>query len=196
MTSDLGVLRELIKEDALVKIEKTDYGRKVAKLEETGDGTDQNRYSIRIKGIPDDAVIIKTDMFPAPKSIFKNLKGECKRADFVIIASTRSKNYIVYMEMKKSRGDGDIVKQLKGSECFVSYCRAIADRFWDDQPNFLDSNSYKSRFVSITKIGISKSRTRPRGSADPHDTPERMLIIDYINDGNEVHFSKLIHGHG
>ena len=193
MTSDLDVLRELINEDALVKLEKTRYGGNVAELEETGDGTDEDRYSIQIKGIPDDAVIIKTDVFPAPKKIFKCGRGECKRADYAIVASSRSKNYIVYMEMKKGRGGGDIVKQLKGSECFVSYCRAIADRFWD-QPNFLDSNSYKSRFVSIKKIGIRKSRTRPHGSADPHDTPERMLRIDYINDGDGVHFSRLICG--
>ena len=195
MTSDLDVLRELINDGALVQLSgEPGHGRRPAKLEETGDDTDENRYSIRIKGIPDDAVVIKTDAFPAPKSIFKCLRGECKRADYVIIASTGSKNYIVYMEMKKGKGDrGDIVDQLKGSECFVSYCRAIAGLFWN-RPNFLDSNSYESRFVSITKIGISKSRTRAHGSAGLHDAPERMLKIDNVKDEGGVHFSRLLHG--
>ena len=195
MTSDLDVLRELINDGALVQLSgEPGHGRRPAKLEETGNDTDENRYSIWIKGIPDDAVIIKTDAFPAPKSIFKCGRGECKRADYVIVASTGSKNYIVYMEMKKGRGDrGNIVDQLKGSECFVSYCRAIAGRFWN-RPNFLDSNSCESRFVSITKIGISKSPTRPRGSAGLHDAPEKMMRIDYVGDGGGVHFSKLIRG--
>ena len=196
MTSDLGVLRELIKGDALVKLEKTGYGGNFAELEETGDGPDENRYSIRITRIPDDAVIIKTDMFPDPRSIFKGLKGECKckRADYALVASNGSNNYIVYMEIKKGKGDrGGIINQLKGSECFVSYCRAIAGRFWN-RPNFLDSDSYENRFVSITKIGISKSRTRARGSAGLHDAPERMLKIDNVKDGGGVHFSRLLHG--
>ena len=199
MTSDLGVLRELIKKTALVKLEKTGYGGKFAELEETGDGPDENRYSIRIKGIPDDAVIIKTDAFPDTRSIFKGLQGECKRADYAIVASTRSKNYIVYMEMKKDKSDGDIVKQLKGSECFVSYCRAIVDQFWPNQPNFLGFDSYESRFVSFTKIRITKSPTRVHKpqtqvhvGADLHDTPEYMLRIDYVKDGNGIHFNKLI----
>lgn len=189
MTSDLDVLRELIHEDALVRLEGPDHGRGVAALEEADD---PDRYSIRIKGVPNDAVVIKTDAFPAPKSIFKCGRGECKRADYVIVASSGKKSYVVYVEMKKGKANPrDIVDQLKGSECFVSYCRAIVCRFWS-RPDFL--GPCESRFVSITKIGISKSRTRKRRRAGRHDAPESMLKIDDIRDGGEVHFSKLING--
>ena len=187
MTSDLDVLRELINEDALVQFEESAHERRVAVLKEADD---PDRYSITIKGVPKDTVVIKTDAFPAPERIFKCERGECKRADYVIVASSGRRSYVVYVEMKQGKGNPrDIVAQLKGSECFVSYCRAIACRFWD-QPNFL--SSCESRFVSITKIGISKSRTRQPRHAGRHDAPESMLKIDNIKDGGELHFSKLI----
>ena len=189
MTSDLDVLRELIHEDALARFEAPDHGRRVAVLEEAGD---PDRYSIRIKGIPKDAVVIRTDAFPAPKDTFKCRRGECKRADYVIVASSGMKSYVVHVEMKKGKGNPrDIVAQLKGSECFVSYCRAIACRFWS-RPDFLAP--CESRFVSITKIGISKSRTREPRYPGRHDTPESMLKLDNIKDGGGVHFSRLING--
>ena len=189
MTSDLDVLRELIHEKALARLEGPDHGKRVAVLEEGGDS---GRYSIRIKGIPNDAVVIKTDAFPAPKSIFKCRRGECKRADYVIVASSGKKSYVVYVEMKKGKGNQpDIVAQLKGSECFLSYCRAIACRFWS-RPNFLDP--CESRFVSITRIEVPKTRTRERRHAGRHDKPESMLKIDYVGDGGVLPLRKLIHG--
>ena len=186
MTTDLDVLRELINEDALVQFEKRGHGGRVAELKEVDDS---GRYSIRITGIPKDAVVIKTDAFPAPKGIFKCERGECKRADYVIVASFGKRSYVVYVEMKRGKFKRDIVSQLKGSECFVSYCRAIACRFWG-RSNFL--SSCESRFVSITKIGLRKSPTREPHRAGRHHAPERMLKIDNIKDGGQLHFSKLI----
>lgn len=189
MTSDLDVLRELIHEDALARLERPEHGRRVAVLEETGG---RDRYSIKIKGVPNDAVVIKTDAFPAPKGIFKCQRGECKRADYVIVTSFEKKSYVVYVEMKKGKDNPrDIVAQLKGSECFISYCRAIACRFWD-QPNFL--SSCESRFVSITNIGLRKSPTRKPRYHGRHDAPESMLKIDDVRDGGPLHLSRLIKG--
>lgn len=190
MTSDLDVLRELINENALVRLEGPDYGR-VAVLEEAG-APGRIQYSIKIKGIPNDAVVIKTDAFPPPRSIFTCRRGECKRADYVIVASSKKGNFIVYMEMKRGRGKRrDIVDQLKGSECLISYCQAIACGFWN-RPNFL--GPYERRFVSFTKIGISKSRTRDVRPTWLHDAPDRMCTIGTIRSGGEVNFRRLING--
>lgn len=188
MTSDLDVLRELINEDALVRLDGSDHEGRVAVLEEVTD-SGRIQYSIKITKVPDNAVVIKADAFPAPRRIFRCQRGECKRGDYIIMASFRNKSYVVYVEMKKGKGDSDVVHQLKGSECFVSYCQAIAGRFWS-RPNFL--GPCESRFVSITKIGISRFGTRERRQADLHDEPERMLKIDYIRDGGELPFIRLI----
>ena len=188
MTSDLDVLRELINQDAFVRLDGSDHEGRVAVLEEVTD-SGRIQYSVKITKVPDNAVVIKADAFPAPRNIFKCQRGECKRADYIIVASFGNRSYVVYVEMKKGKGDPNVVHQLKGSECFVSYCRAIACRFWGRE-NFL--SPCESRFVSITKIGESKFGTRRRRQADLHDDPERMLKIDYIRDGGKLPFSRLI----
>ena len=119
--SDLDVLRELVNERALVPLMETPYGKKTVVLSESG-SQGGIQYSIKIKGIPDDAAVVKTDMFSSPKSIFSCQKGECKRADYVIVTNSETANFIVHVEMKRGEGSaGEIIDQLKGSECFIAY---------------------------------------------------------------------------
>ena len=189
--SDLDVLQELIYEGALIPLMETPYGGKIVVLGES-DSQGGIQYSIKIKGIPDDSVVVKTDMFPSPRGIFSCQRGECKRADYVIVTNSETDNFIVHVEMKKGEGNAsEIINQLKGSECFIAYCRAIVCRFWQ-QSRFLDR--YESRFVTFRRIGTRKSRTRESYPSVPNDIPERMFRISTVKDGGEVHFSKLIRG--
>ncbi len=50
-----------------------------------------------------------SDVFSSPKKIFKNTKGECKRADFVIIAKGEKGSWIIYIEMKRSNYGSEAV---------------------------------------------------------------------------------------
>lgn len=185
--SDLAVLHELIKREAQVSLTTTSYGKRTAALEEsTPQGNVQ--YSIQIKGIPNDAIVIKTDMFPAPDSIFTCQKGECKRADYVIIASSSKGNFILYIEMKKGRGKSrEIVDQLKGSACFISYCREIGRQFWQQQ-DFLGSG-YKHRFVTIREIGTDRRPTVEKPQFGLNDSPQNALKI--IGKAS-LHFRELV----
>ncbi len=93
---------------------------------------------ITIKGLPSNSIIIKADAFSSPNSIFNGMKGECKRSDYVIICKTDSREWIIIIEMKKTRdGQEEIIKQLKGSLCFIEYCRKIVKEFWN-QDDFLN----------------------------------------------------------
>ena len=189
--SDLDVLQELINERALVPLMETPYGGRIVVLGESG-SQGEMQYSIKIKGIPNDAVVVKTDMFPSPEGIFSCQRGECKRADYVIVTNSETDNFIVHVEMKKGEGSaGEIIDQLKGSECFIAYCRAIVCSFWQ-QSRFLDR--YESRFVTFRRIGTRKSRTRESRSSVLHDVPERMFRISDVGNGGEVHFGRLIKG--
>ena len=85
MMSDFEILRALIRDEALAPVEFP-HGKKVIVLEEPGH-QQQSAYSLRIKNVPDDVVAFRADAFPAPNHLFRNDKGECKRADFVVIAS-------------------------------------------------------------------------------------------------------------
>ena len=176
MMSDIVILKEMIKTTAVVPLEAYHSKNKVTLEEPPPAG-----YSVTIYGMPDDdqTIVIKSDAFTAPKDIFADSKHECKRADFVIVAETDGKKVIICIEMKAGGGksEAEIIQQLKGAKCFVSYCREIGQSFWNHQ-NFL--KDYVYRFVSIRKISISKKPTRPLKRMEIeeiHDRPDRMLKI-------------------
>jgi hypothetical protein len=168
--SDISILKEMIKDTATVPL-KDDHGKKKVILEEPPPAN----YSVTIHGMPDDnqTIIIKADVFKAPKEIFANSKHECKRSDFVIVADTDRKKVIICIELKAGKGK-EIVQQLKGAQCFVAYCREIGQSFWNEQDFLKD---YEYRFVSITNIGLSKRTTRPPKETDTGKSPDQMLKI-------------------
>lgn len=174
--SDLATLHELISNMAQAQQVQEQYGRKGVILEERGDGQ-QAGYTVYLRNVPDDSIAIKADQFPSPEGIFSNSRGECKRADYVLVAETADGNWILYVEMKSGKANRDeVVKQLKGAECFLAYCRAVGRRFWSDR-KFLDQQRYKQRFVCIDGINLNKKTTRLSRHSKLHDTPENVLTI-------------------
>ncbi|TAN71941.1 MAG: hypothetical protein EPN14_11125 [Gallionella sp.] len=168
--SDLDILHQMIKDDAKVSlIDK--HGKKSVLLSEP----QHPDSSVTIAGMPDNAIIIKTDAFTPPKSVFNGSKGECKRADFVIVADTGNKKSIVCIEIKaKKASEKEIIQQLSGAKCFIVYCQAIGELFWKQQ-DFLAGYSF--RFISIGHTSIPKRPTRINPLEGVHDHPERMLKI-------------------
>ena len=180
----ISILKELVQSSACVSITSNPYGRNIVTLVEP------NQYSVTINGMPssDDAIVIKIDNFPAPKSIFKGTKGECKRADFVIISKVGNKKIVIYIEIKSKATTSqarDIIRQLKGAQCVVKYAQEIGCAFWGSDP--LDG--FESRYVCLRNISISKRKTRINTSSSIHDSPERMLKI---NCPNNLQFNELV----
>ncbi|BAZ33221.1 hypothetical protein NIES4074_57310 [Cylindrospermum sp. NIES-4074] len=187
--SDIAILKQMIKATATVSLAERKVGTHLnysVTLTET-----QDNYSVTIDGMPtpNEVIVINADLFEAPRNVFNGSRGECKRADFIIIADTDTERIILCIELKKNRDSPKtIIQQLKGAKCFVAYCQEIGKVFWNQQ-NFLDT--YQYRFVGIGYIPISKTKTRPdrrnqitiSTSNTTHDCPERMLKIsrqDYI----------------
>ncbi|MCO6433798.1 hypothetical protein [Nitrosomonas nitrosa] len=167
--SDIEILNQLIKDSAKVQLNLTN-GKNQLKLEDL-----QSNTSIAISGVPDDTVVIKADIFRSPDSIFNGTKGECKRADFIVVADDGKKKVIICIEMKACRdSEKEIIQQLMGARCFINYCKEIGKEFWN-QKNFLDGYAY--RFVSINHISIPKNKTRIDRNSELHDRPDRMLKI-------------------
>lgn len=193
MKTDLEILRELLKKEVLVEIEESHNGRKIVKLHEPK-CTEHNGYTVAIQQIPNDVVVVKIDKFPAPKTIFNGSEGECKRADFVIITQMtikqKKKNLIIFIELKKGKGgsEADIIQQLKGAKCVITYCRSIGQEFWKQQ-DFLNPNKYEYRFVSIRNIGLNKRVSYEKPKQGLHNCPEKMLKI---TSPNYLEFRKLV----
>jgi len=143
--------------------------------------------SVVIAGIPHDSIIIKADAFQSPDTVFTGLKGEGKRADFVIVSSNGNRNLILYMEMKKTKGSlKEVIQQLTGARCFMHYCQEVGKSFWKEKDFLKD---YQHRFVSIGHTSIPKRKTRMERQQGKHDTPEKVMKIDWPN---RLQFNRLV----
>jgi hypothetical protein len=176
---DAAILAQLIKSSATVPLEDK-YGKSVLTLREP-----QAPDSIvTISNVPTDTLAIKVDAFAAPDAVFNGTHGECKRADYVLISPER--RTIIYIEIKRTRdGLAEIVKQLKGAECFVNYCRNIGQTFWNEA-SFLQD--YRHRFVSFGHTTIPQRKTKIERLAARHDSPSAPLKIDWPH---HVQFNQL-----
>ena len=185
--SDFRILRDLIAEDALVLTESDEHGKGTLILKEEGGSA---TYSLMIRRVPDNALAIKADRFPEPR--FRGDRGERKRADFIIVAATGKKKWIVYIELKAGKTPSRAVKQqLMGAECLLAYCRAVGRTFWQ-QTGFLDRREYNQRFVCVSRINVNKKPTRSKRTPAVHDTPENMLRIESPN--GTLQFNRLVRG--
>lgn len=173
--SDLDILNEMIKNTAKIAPKNNNRGLEV-KLTEP----QQPNSSATIFGLPNDAIIIKMDKFKVPDTILNCSKGKCKRSDFVIIADTGNKKVIIHIEIKaaKKGPKKDIINQLKGSDCVVTYCRKIGQNFCGNQDFLKD---YELRFVALIHTRLPKTKTRQEHKNEVHDSPDNMLIIDTTN---------------
>lgn len=168
--TDLEILREMIKDAAKVEVAEH-YGRKMVELVES----QHPGSTVTVFGLPDDAIVIKVDAFQSPDAVFVGSRGECKRADFVIIGEVRDTQVVIYIEMKATKArEHEIIHQLTGAQCFLAYCCEIGKTFWR-QPMFLGGRV--ERFVSISHTSINKTPTRVTRQSPVHDRPERMLKL-------------------
>lgn len=179
--NDIEILREMLVPDIQIPLQQG-RGRPSVELIDAQAGT-----TVAIKGIPHDAIVIRAEDFEAPLAVFDGSKGERKRADFVIVSVNENGKWIICIETQ--RGDykkpAEVVAQLKGAQCFISYCKCIGKSFWKVE-EFLDG--YQYRFVSIANIeGKTKKQKTLPIPGKLHDSPEEFLKAR----GSSHHFSKL-----
>ena len=179
--NDIEILREMLVPDIQIPLQQG-RGRPSVELIDAQAGT-----TVAIKGIPHDVIVIRAEDFEAPLAVFDGSKGERKRADFVIVSIHENGKWIICIETQ--RGDykkpAEVVAQLKGAQCFISYCKCIGKSFWKVE-EFLDG--YQYRFVSIANIeGKTKKQKTLPIPGKLHDSPEEFLKAR----GSSHHFSKL-----
>ena len=187
--SDIDLLRKMIKESVIVP--HSNNGKNTYSVKLSEHGQHKTSYAIKISGLPQDSITFKADKFPEAVNFYKGTRGENKRADYIIVADNGSKKRILFIEVKSGNNyeNKKIAQQLKGAECVVAHCRAVAEKFWDED-SLLDSNDYKNRFISIVKVNIPKRPTHKLLSGKVHDKPENMLRIG--NPGGSTRFAQLI----
>lgn len=142
---------------------------------------------IEIHKIPQDAFVIDLDRAFNNQHLFQGSRGECKRADYLIISESAER--ILFIEMKRSSAKAKhIVEQLRGALCAFEYCQIIAREFFEEA-EFL--NHYPRRFISIRHTGGEKRKTeieRTAAIGAYHCTPDQHLKVSWAN---SIQFKKL-----
>lgn len=189
--SDFDILRAMLTDAALARVEQRQDDRKNIVLDEQHA---EQPYGLRITGAPYDTVAFRADSFPAPRDLFRCGNGECKRADYVIISRDDDENWIIYVEMKSgSTGSREeIVQQLRGAQCIVAYCRAVGREFWGED-RFLQSRAFRERFVSVRNVGQPRKRPSEPPSVPVNDRPEHMKTFSDPPRGG-LRFKQLFEG--
>ena len=176
--SDFTLLKQLLNGDALVPVHN-----RQAKLKEQESGSS---YVVYLKGLPDNTLILKADLFPSPEKILNcgDREGICKRADYVVV----NEKEMIFIELKKSKSGSEKIKQqLRGARCVMDYCIAIGQQFFS-RPRFLQKAIKKTHFVSIRWININKQNPKQSATASCNDTPERMSQLK----GESFQYKKLL----
>ncbi len=191
--TDSDLLREILNEAYIETLTTWCDGTNAARLTEPN----QDNSFVIIKGLPEDAVIIKTDKFPSHNYqpdhnyFFNDTNGMRRRSDYLIISE--SKKQALFIEIKairknRKRVEGsEVVDQLKGATCLYEYCKHIAEAFWSEN-NFL--GGYSCRYALIFIYGINKAPSTPK-QANDNSTPEKMLIINKVNQ-ETIEYNKII----
>ncbi len=171
----------MFKDTALVPLIEQHSKFSVTLSELQADGS-----NVKISGVPEGSLAIKIDIFPSPDKLFLGTNGECKRADFALIADNGRKKRILIIELKRRKDlRNQIERQLKGAACVIEYCKEIARTFYNcDNP----LSGFEIRYISFGHTSIAKRKTRIGRDLKIHDRPDRMMKI---SSPNYIHFNHL-----
>ena len=168
--TDMTILNRMIKDTAKIPLEDNYSRKKVVLIEHGTMGS-----SLEIHNLPDDAMVIDIDGSFSNEKLFSGDARECKRGDYLIISE--QERIALFIEMKKGNPvTGDIIKQLKGSQCVFEYCQSIACKFFDEASFLAD---YKLRFVMFKNVNLDKRKTKIDRDAEIHNTPETLMKVSW-----------------
>ncbi len=168
----IGTFCQMFKNTALVPLVEQHSKYSVTLNELQVSGSD-----VKISGVPEGTLAIKIDKFSSPDKLFSGTNGECKRADFALIADNGKKKRILIIELKRGKDSrSQIEGQLKGAACVIEYCKEIARTFYNcDNP----LSSFEMRYVSFGRTSIAKKKTRIDRNTKIHNRPDRMMKISF-----------------
>jgi len=91
-----------------------------------------------ISDVPQNTILLdmqkysKLNMGEKMKDIINDESGFFKCCDYLLVSERNSKLYMIFIEMKSSNIDKPkIISQFKGASCFMVYCNAIIERFYN-----------------------------------------------------------------
>ena len=172
--NDIEILEDMLSSRSRVSLQH-DGSWFFVELEDT-----QAKTNVKIKNIPHNSIVVRTDTFEFRHPVFAGSKDEGKRADFVIVSNENAKKWMICIEIKRGNiQQSEVTAQLRGAQCIMDYCKSIGREFWSTT-GFL--SGYEYRFVGIARLSIQIQPTRSGTSGGSsrrnlHNRPEAFLRI-------------------
>jgi hypothetical protein len=176
--NDIEILQEMLISQAQVPLQQV-QDRISVELTDT-----QAKTTVVIKELPQDSIVIKTDVFELRRAFFSGSKDERRRADYVIVSHEDTKKWIICIETKKGQIKQDrVIAQLRGAQCVMDYCKSIGKEFWTAK-GFLEG--YEYRFVGIAHINVPKQPAQfspdIQSQGELHNRPDVFLQVSGSSD--------------
>ena len=172
--NDIEILEDMLSSRSRVSLQH-DGSWFFVELEDT-----QAKTNVKIKNIPHNSIVVRTDTFEFRHPVFAGSKDEGKRADFVIVSNENSKKWMICIEIKRGNiQQSEVTAQLRGARCIMDYCKSIGREFWSTT-GFL--SGYEYRFVGIARLNIQNQPTRAyapniQSQGKLHSRPDVFLQI-------------------
>ncbi|MCL1808813.1 MAG: hypothetical protein FWG42_03480 [Clostridiales bacterium] len=130
--------------------------------------TSASLKKLTVSNVPQDTILLPLQRYSELhigeklKGIIKGAPGIFKCCDYLIITITQSGMYLIFIEMKSNEFiQSDVSKKFKGANCFIEYCNAIIDNFYDVP--LRNKITPKMRYVLITGKRFNKKQTKLKG---------------------------------
>ena len=145
--------------------------------------TERNNLSklrkLTVSSVPKDTIMLplqeysKLDIGVSLKKILNSAPGVFKCCDYLLISLKKEKLYMIFIEMKTGQiVSSDIRNQFKGASCFIEYCNAIIEHFYNTP--LIKSIPVNPRYILITK-GMRKESVKPK-SYEKHSSPDAFAV--------------------
>ena len=184
--NDIEILEEMLSSRTRVQLQQGQGGSPSVKLTDK-----QANTTVEIARLPQNSIVIRTDLFEFKHPVFAGSKDERRRADFVIVSNDDTRKWIVFIEIKegeiREKKRQLVIAQLRGAQCIMDYCKSIGREFWLAK-GFL--KGYEYRFVGIVDIdSVNKEPTDFFQSQGKHKRPDVFLPI---TGRQSLYFNELI----
>jgi len=131
----------------------------------------------------------------APKALnhLSSLKGKCKkRCDYLIVVQSGGRDYVVFVEMKKTLNEGnkaDGMEQLRRSLPLWDYLLSVCKIECEIAPDV--SVKYVLKYVLIAEKPLNKQSTHPAGEPEVPSEQHRGIEVKTLR-GTDFPIGKLI----
>ena len=171
----------------------------------TESGPEAKLKKVIVSDVPENTILLNLHKYSnlnigmRMKEIINDECGVFKCCDYLMISAENGKLHLIYIEMKSKKIErGEIIKQFKGASCFIGYCNAIIEYFYDTHSQ--KAFSIDTSYALLSWRNLNKTPTTKKHSYRKNKYRKSLSPEEYIhrtvgsNDSGNVPFEWFLTG--